>query len=843
MRKRVIEIVLVVVVIALILGLSFMKITGNSLWDNLFETGASEFGVFGGTAVNDLGEVYQCGTINESGSYALNQSINASGVGAFEACLNITADSVVLDGAGFDLFGNNSLNTRGINAQGLINITVKNFKTITEFYIGLYLSSSSNNTLSNITANTNSFGLYLLSSSNNNQLSNITANTNTYGLSLESSSNNQLTDITANSNTFYGLYLLSSSNNNQLSNITANTNINSGIYLLSSSNNNQLSNITANLNNYGVYLKSSNNNNLTNINAESDSVSGIYVEASSNNSLIGLTISSGSMYGFKFDSSSSNIVSNLTITSVDRGIQMVSSDNNQLSIFSINGSILEGVIIAGSSNNTLASAIFTLNGANDTFSQTNSLNNSFVNATYNQSKEYVESGSEIFRKWYLDASSNVADTTISVTGNYSGTGTIPARFELTEYYFDGTDYIYYSNYTVGASKSGYTASASQSVNMSENKAVSFTMTAVLSGDDNGGGGGGGGAVGGPSIYLLTSDQFYSGYSKNLSKDEQMKINISSEWHYVKLVNLSLTQAIINISSTPQQATFNIGDEKMFDVDDDSMNDVLVSLEGITGNKALVFVKKFEEVQVDANDTLRSNDTILGEGLGSDFNAGSFSLIYIVLMVIILVGAGLGAYFFIKKNSQSRKEINKKEIKVVKKEEQKKDVSKEGEEKSVSNFGIWVSGLRKRYRAYRLKAEKQRLIKVEDERKRKEEKEKQKKLEQEKRAKEEKERQKRRELEIKAKEEKEKKLRDEKERQRKAEKEIKCKEEAEQKAKKSPLMSEIIQTIEKSEKAIEKKDIIKAKDLYESAAERYNSISEEDKEVKERLLKVYKKLGF
>ena len=120
---------------------------------------------------------------------------------------------------------------------------------------GIYLSSSSNNTITGNTCNNNYYGIYLSSSSNNTITGN-TYNNNNYGIRLSSSSNNTITGNTCNNNS-YGIYLHSSNNNTVASN-TCNNN-SSSIYLSKSSNNTITGN-TCNNNDYGIYLYSSNNN-------------------------------------------------------------------------------------------------------------------------------------------------------------------------------------------------------------------------------------------------------------------------------------------------------------------------------------------------------------------------------------------------------------------------------------------------------------------------------------------------------------------------------------------------------------------------------------------------------
>ncbi len=51
---------------------------------------------------------------------------------------------------------------------------------------------------------------------------------------------------------------------------------------------------------------------------------------------------------------------------------------------------------------------------------------------------------------------------------------------------------------------------------------------------------------------------------------------------------------MNVSSTPQQEIFSIGESNKFDVDDDSFYDVLVTLNDITSSKANVTIIAISE---------------------------------------------------------------------------------------------------------------------------------------------------------------------------------------------------------------------------------------------------------
>ncbi|MBN2487753.1 MAG: right-handed parallel beta-helix repeat-containing protein [Methanosarcinaceae archaeon] len=163
---------------------------------------------------------------------------------------NVTADNVTING--FNITG--ATTSYGIYCYGVQhgNISDNIFSGNDH---GIYLESSSNNTISNNNANLNVHsGIYLYSNSNHNTVSSNTATFDEFGFYIYGSSNNTLTDNNASSNTKSGFILYVISNYNTLSNNIANSNHESGVYLTTSCSNNTLSNNTLNSNNYGTYV-------------------------------------------------------------------------------------------------------------------------------------------------------------------------------------------------------------------------------------------------------------------------------------------------------------------------------------------------------------------------------------------------------------------------------------------------------------------------------------------------------------------------------------------------------------------------------------------------------------
>ncbi|MGA2768170.1 MAG: PQQ-binding-like beta-propeller repeat protein [Candidatus Bathyarchaeia archaeon] len=216
-------------------------------------------------------------------TYTLTDNITGN-VPAFSSAISIQRDNITIDGADHTLKGTNASHSEGIYLSGRSNVTIKNMK-ITAFFYGIYLDSSSSNSVSgnNITAN-NGTGIYLYSSSNSNSVSgnNITAN-NGYGILLYYSPNNTVSGNNASANSLEGIYLSLSSNNTVSGN-------------------------TAIANEAGIMLYSSSNNIISANNAMANVYQGIEVDSSSNNTLIGNNASTNSQYGILFDSSSNNTI-------------------------------------------------------------------------------------------------------------------------------------------------------------------------------------------------------------------------------------------------------------------------------------------------------------------------------------------------------------------------------------------------------------------------------------------------------------------------------------------------------------------------------------------------------
>jgi parallel beta-helix repeat protein len=193
----------------------------------------------GDICVNETGWWRESGAFNASGAPIQDAVNNASSgdticvkAGNYTGTVDITTAHLTLAGEGADVVDV----TAAGSGDHVFKVTA-NYVNISGFNVtgatknrGIYLNGADHCNISDNNASNNKYhGIYLESSSNNT----LTGNTvlyNYYGIELRSSSNNTLTGNTANSNDYDGIYLDSSSNNTLLNNTASNNDYYYGEY-------------------------------------------------------------------------------------------------------------------------------------------------------------------------------------------------------------------------------------------------------------------------------------------------------------------------------------------------------------------------------------------------------------------------------------------------------------------------------------------------------------------------------------------------------------------------------------------------------------------------------------
>ena len=310
---------------------------------------------------------------------------------------------IFLDGVQNNVISDNNLsnNTIGIILISSSNNKLSNNTANSNFLEGIVLRVSNNNTMNNNTASNNFIGIVLDESSNNNTLNNNTANSNNNsGIVLERSSNNTLNNNNENSNKGSGISL-EACDNNTLNNNTANSNLENGIFL-SQSSNNTLNNNNASNNDRGIVLDSSSNDNTLNNNNASNNIVGIRLADSSNNTLNNNTANSNNDEGIVLIFSSNNTLSNNTASNNDDGIELFDSSNNKLSNNTASNNNDLGILLNRfSNNNTLNSNVICNNSAFGIRLLSNSDNNNIYNNYFNNTNNTQIDASSTGNVWNI----------------------------------------------------------------------------------------------------------------------------------------------------------------------------------------------------------------------------------------------------------------------------------------------------------------------------------------------------------------------------------------------------------------------------------------------------------
>ncbi|VVB80822.1 Right handed beta helix region [uncultured archaeon] len=325
-------------------------------------------------------------------------------------CITINASNIILDCSGYEITGNTT--GYGITSTNFTNITIKNC-IITNFSTGIYADTINNSFYINNTARKGNYGFELFNSSNN-ELTNNTANNNAFnGFDIQFGGNNTLTNNTARLNN-HGIFI-SFSDASTLLNNTARDNGGAGFFISSSLavtanyntgvndtsggfafittpncslNGNQAYNNTAAT---GITLNTNSDNcNLTNNQAYNNQIHGIIVIASTGARIDNNTARNNTNNGISLGGSQHTVINNYAYNNSE-GILANPTNNSVFTNNTAYSNVINGIRIAVNSfNNTLTNNTAYLNGQQGIHLSVNVSNNTLTNNTaYNNTRNGI----------------------------------------------------------------------------------------------------------------------------------------------------------------------------------------------------------------------------------------------------------------------------------------------------------------------------------------------------------------------------------------------------------------------------------------------------------------------
>ena len=198
-----------------------------------------------------------------------------------------------------------------------------------------------------------------------------------------------------------------------------------------------------------------------------------------------------------------------------------------------------------------------------------------------------------------------------------------------------------------------TCSVTSFVGLSASGLFAYVVQGATNTGSSGGGSGGGSAgttvTTWSTVQTATLDQATqsSGVSASLGARQRLSVPVvtntatgATESHSVGVVSLSTSAAVIEVASTPQQATLAIHQTQKFDVTADGYYDLAITLVGIAGGKANVTVQSIhEQIPVAAGVTAPVVDTpaeVAPSSRGSWFSSTSFWVVLVLIVIVAVV---------------------------------------------------------------------------------------------------------------------------------------------------------------------------------------------------------------
>ncbi len=126
-------------------------------------------------------------------------------------------------------------------------------------------------------------------------------------------------------------------------------------------------------------------------------------------------------------------------------------------------------------------------------------------------------------------------------------------------------------------------------------------------------------------------------NKTVKEKTEIKFNVSNSSHSLKIEEIYNNSIKIILQSTPQEANITVGEEKKFDVSNDSFYDLRIKLNSINNSEANLSIKEIHEKVVLSNSSSSENSI--------------FITIFIVIILLIIIGVGIFLFLRTRKKKE------------------------------------------------------------------------------------------------------------------------------------------------------------------------------------------------
>ncbi len=187
----------------------------------------------------------------------------------------------------------------------------------------------------------------------------------------------------------------------------------------------------------------------------------------------------------------------------------------------------------------------------------------------------------------------------------------------------------------------YSVTCTTYTSKSATTAGTFSTSACSTDGSSGGGGGSTTTSTWTNTYIIDDTQLTLGYAKELPAKNRIQFKVGTETHSVGVKSISGNSVVIEVASTPQTVTMNVGDEKKFDVDSDGIYDVLVKVVSVSDGKANVSITKISEavpsgLEPEAGANGEEGLGVQPAGESATTNLTPWIIVLVIVVVIVII---------------------------------------------------------------------------------------------------------------------------------------------------------------------------------------------------------------
>lgn len=142
-------------------------------------------------------------------------------------------------------------------------------------------------------------------------------------------------------------------------------------------------------------------------------------------------------------------------------------------------------------------------------------------------------------------------------------------------------------------------------------------------------------------HIVNDNQIVEGFVKQISAKERFEFRSSGSIHHVGVLKINKDSAEIEVQSDPVKATLKIGETRLFDLNNNKVNDLSVTLNGVVGSNAMLTLRSLVDKPVEnspqpvENAIVEEETPQLNTSPEVSSSTKSWAIVLIVIVVVVV----------------------------------------------------------------------------------------------------------------------------------------------------------------------------------------------------------------